>query len=122
MPLRTMAVVVTAASLAPAIASAQTRPGMPTAQTEPYSAYELIASGRSARAEASLLRQARLHPDAPEVMLNLAALRLTSGRVAEAADLYSRVIALPPMDMDMPDGSIRSSHAVARTGIARIRT
>lgn len=121
MPLRTIAVVLATASLTPAIASAQTRPGMPTVQQEPYSAYELIASGRSARAEASLLRQARLHPDAPEVILNLAALRLASGRTTDAADLYSRVMALPPMDMDMPDGSIRSSHAVARSGIARIR-
>lgn len=121
MPLRTIAVVMAAACLTPVIASAQIRPGMPTVQQEPYSAYELIASGHHARAEVSLLRQTRLHPDAPEVILNLAALRLASGHATDAAHLYSRVMTLPPMDMDMPDGSIRSSHDVARTGIARIR-
>jgi hypothetical protein len=103
-----------------AAASAQSRPGMPTAPIEPYAAYEMIASGMDARAEATLLRQARLHPRAPEVMLNLAALRLRSGREEDAAGLYEQVLSLPEMDMDMPDGSIRSSHAVARVGIARI--
>lgn len=101
-------------------AVAQSRPGMPSVPLQPYAAYELIASGMDVRAEAVLLRQKRLHPHAPEVMLNLAALRLRGGHEEDAAGLYRQVLSLPAMGMDMPDGSIRSSHDVARSGIARI--
>lgn len=60
-----------------------------------------------------------MHPRAPEVALNLASVYLKTGGVDQARTLYRRVMALPAMGMDMPDGSIRSSHDVASAGMTR---
>jgi Flp pilus assembly protein TadD len=116
---RTMvALAIAAATAAPALA--QSRPGLPSSQTNPYSAYEIISAGDMTRAETVLVRQVRMHPRAPEVALNLASVYLRTGRVDQARTLYRRVMDLPEMAMDMPDGSIRSSHDVADHGMARI--
>jgi len=115
--------IVAAAAVAmtiPMPASAQIRPGMASAPMEPYSAYGLIASGNVGKAESTLVEQSRMHPDAPEISLNLASVYVMTGRGDLARPLYERVRAMPPMDMDMPDGSVRSSHLVAERGMTRI--
>ena len=78
------------------------------------SGYEQIRDGRLDLAEKVLINQMRVHPDAPELDLNLAAIYLRTGRTTEAVPLYERVLANPAVAMDMPSGAVVSSHDVAR--------
>ncbi len=88
------------------------------AQTvEQPNAHLAIAAGDYDLAERQLLAEQRIFPARPEVMLNLAAVYARTGRVAEARALYHRVLALKPVAMDLSDGEIDASHAVARRGI-----
>lgn len=82
--------------------------------------YEQIRDGRLDVAERIVTAQMRAHPDAPELGLNLAAIYMRTGRVAQAAPLYERILAQPAIAMDMPSGSITSSHDVARRATALI--
>jgi hypothetical protein len=79
--------------------------------------YRAIAAGDLVRAERDLTRDPSLSRR-PELMLNLAALYLRSGRPAEATALYRAVLDRRAVDMDMPSGAVRSSHSIAQAGLA----
>jgi Flp pilus assembly protein TadD len=88
------------------------------AQTaEQPNAHLAIASGDYASAERQLLAEQRIYPTRPEVMLNLAAVYSKTGRVAEARAMYHRVLAAKPVAMDVADGQVTASHAVAQRGM-----
>lgn len=102
-------------------AHAQTRAGMtPSPAMAPDSGYSRIRAGSLPKAEAELLEARAKHPEAPEVALNLAAVYVMTGRGELAAPLYREVLAAKPVAMDMPSGTVVSSHDVARNGAVRI--
>lgn len=82
--------------------------------------YTAITAGDLATAERVLLAERRIYPQRPELMLNLAAVYRQTGRAAEARALYVAVMDQPAVAMDMPDGSVRSSHALATTAMERL--
>jgi Flp pilus assembly protein TadD len=110
-----------AASLLVAVpASAQMRTGMTlSGPAKPDTGYERIRMGRLQQAETTLLAARDSHPGAQEVALNLAAVYVMTGRANLAKPLYEQVLAAKPVAMDMPSGTVASSHDVARTGISR---
>lgn len=79
-----------------------------------------IERGDYHSAERRLVSLRHLHPDRPEVLLNLAAIYLRTDRAAAAAPLYRDVLAQDAVMMDMPSGAIRSSHDIARTGLGLV--
>lgn len=85
----------------------------------PY-AHATIQRGDYAAAERKLLAEARVFPNKPEVLLNLAAIYTKTGRVSEARALYNRVLALQPVAMDVVDGQVAPSHLIAARGIRQI--
>ena len=95
----------------------------PVAQAErvegPY-AHVTIQRGDYAVAERKLLAEARVFPDRPEILLNLAAIYTRTGRHSEARELYNHVLALQPVAMDVADGQIAPSHVIATRGIRQI--
>jgi Tfp pilus assembly protein PilF len=80
--------------------------------------YEQIAAGRMHDAETMLSKQMEMHPGAPELSLNLAAVYVRTGRAARAEPLYRDVLRRPVVLMDMPSGRIASSHDVANRGLS----
>lgn len=79
--------------------------------------YRAIAAGDYAAAEKTLVNELRIFPDRPELMINLGTVYARTGRVTEAASLYRAALAVDPVAMDMPDGAVTSSHAVAKRGL-----
>ncbi len=92
-------------------------PAVQAQSVEQPNAHLAIAAGDYDLAERQLLAEQRIFPARPEVMLNLAAVYARTGRVAEARALYHRVLALKPVAMDVSDGQVIASHAVAQRGI-----
>ncbi|MEH3047758.1 tetratricopeptide repeat protein [Sphingomonas adhaesiva] len=82
--------------------------------------YRAIAAGDFAQAQATLAQERAIFPDRPELMLNQAAVFARTGRAAEARVLYGEVMARQPVALDLPDGSVASSHTVAQRGMARL--
>jgi thioredoxin-like negative regulator of GroEL len=82
--------------------------------------YQAIAAGDLAKAERTLVAERRIFPDRAELMLNLAAIYLRTGRIAEANALYSKVLARPATMMDLPSGRGATSHQVATTALASL--
>jgi Tfp pilus assembly protein PilF len=98
------------AAAAPALAG-------PTAGVEdPYGA-RLIAKGRTAQAEARLETAFRKGVREPEVLLNLAAIRMTQRQPAAAQELYGLVLRQPNADMATLKGNAWS-HEIARLAMA----
>lgn len=91
------------------------------AQNGPY-AHATIERGDYAAAEHQLAAEARIFPNRPEVLLNLAAVYARTGRVSEARALYNRVLALRPVAMDVVDGKVAPSHVLATRGINQLQT
>lgn len=95
----------------------------PVAQAEklagPY-AHATIQRGDYATAERKLRAEARVFPNKPEVLLNLAAIYAKTGRPAEARALYNRVLALQPVAMDVVDGQVAPSHLIATRGVRQL--
>lgn len=83
-------------------------------------AHKAIAQGKWQAAERELLAQRDRFADRPELALNLAAVYVATGRAAEALALYRQVQAQPNVAMDMPDGRIVGSHAIASRGMERV--
>lgn len=82
--------------------------------------YRAIAAGDLALAQATLAQERAIFPDRPELMLNQAAVFARTGRIAEARDLYDGVLQRGAVALDLPDGSVASSHAIAQRGLARL--
>lgn len=82
--------------------------------------YQAIAAGNLSQAQATLARERAIYPNRPELMLNQAAVFARTGRVAEARALYGEVLARDAVAVDLPDGNVASSHAVAERGMMRL--
>ena len=83
-------------------------------------AYQAIVAGDFVAAAARLEAERRIHPQRPELMLNLAAAYGRIGREADARTLYAEVLARPMAMMDLPSGAVVSSHDVASRGLTRL--
>lgn len=83
-------------------------------------AHAMIQRGDYAAAERKLLAEARVFPNKPEVLLNLAAIYTKTGRPTEARALYNRVMALESVAMDVTDGKIADSHLIAGRGMRQL--
>lgn len=95
----------------------------PTAQADTAEgryAHTTIQRGDYAAAERKLVAEARVFPNRPEVLLNLAAINARTGRHSEARALYHRVLALRPVAMDLVDGQIAPSHLIAGRGMRQL--
>ncbi len=84
--------------------------------------YQAIAAGSLAKAEQTISAERAIFPERPELMLNLAAVYARTGRDTQARALYADVLGREPIAMDLADGSVRSSHELARAGMARLST
>ncbi len=96
---------------------------IPAAQAEKVEgayAHATIQRGDYAAAERKLLADARVFPNKPEVLLNLAAIYTRTGRHSEARALYNHVLALQPVAMDVVDGQIAPSHLIAERGMRQL--
>jgi hypothetical protein len=81
-----------------------------------------IARGAWADAEKALVKELRIHPSRPELLLNLAAVYSNTSREAEARALYHQVLSQREVVMDLASERTAGSHAIARTGLRRIET
>jgi thioredoxin-like negative regulator of GroEL len=82
--------------------------------------FQAIAAGNYAMAERQISAALRESPARPELMLNMAAVYMQTGRVAEARAMYAAVLGSPAVAVDMPSGAIVSSHDVAARGLQRL--
>ncbi|SFP88853.1 tetratricopeptide repeat protein [Sphingomonas rubra] len=90
-----------------------------SAQAGERTGYAAIVAGDLSQAERMLTTERRIFPQRPELMLNLAAVYQQTGRTGAAASLYRDVLAQPAVAMDLPNGSTRSSHAIADAALRR---
>jgi Flp pilus assembly protein TadD len=84
--------------------------------------YQAITAGDFTAAAKRIEAERRIFPDRPELMLNLAVSYARIGRTADARALYQDVLQRPAVAMDMPNGAVMSSHAVATRGLSRLTT
>jgi thioredoxin-like negative regulator of GroEL len=82
--------------------------------------YQAISAGSLAQAEQTIDAERTIFPTRPELMLNLAAVYARTGRVTQARSLYGQVLDQEPVAMDLADGSVQSSHALAQRGLSRL--
>ena len=92
------------------------------AMAQERTGYRQIAAGNFAAAQSELEAETRTYPRRPDLLLNLAAVYRRSGRTADARELYRSVLARPDAGMDLPDGRVASSHALAHAGLDRLGT
>ena len=88
----------------------------PTEIADPYGAGS-ISKGRYSMIERKLEAAYQKGDRSPEVLLNLAAIRLQEKRPTEARDLYKAVLNQPNADMATLDGGAWS-HEIAQRGMA----
>ncbi|MBP8232990.1 hypothetical protein [Rhizorhabdus sp.] len=88
----------------------------PTEVADPYGAGS-ISKGRYTAVERKLQAAYEKGDRSPEVLLNLAAIRLQEKRATEARDLYKAVLSQPNADMATLNGAA-GSHEVAQRGLA----
>jgi len=88
----------------------------PTEVADPYGAGS-ISKGRYTAVERKLQAAYEKGDRSPEVLLNLAAIRLQEKRATEARDLYKAVLNQPNADMATLNGAA-GSHEVAQRGLA----
>ena len=80
-----------------------------------------IASRDFATAESLLQNKLRKNPGQPELLLNLAAVYIGTGREAEARSLYAEVLRQREVLMDVSQTRSLGSHAVAMNGLKRLQ-
>lgn len=90
------------------------------AQDTTAAASAAITNGAYAKAEKALLQELRIHPNRPELLLNLAAVYASTGRERDARAIYNRVLAQDDVLMDLPTAQTAGSHAIAQTGLRRL--
>jgi Flp pilus assembly protein TadD len=112
--MRTALIVLAAAPLALTAlpAQAQRDNGDPVASAA-------IVRGDLTQAERTLTAELRSNPGAPELLLNLAAIYASTGRTADARDLYRQVLAQKDVEMDVAANRVSMSHAIASQGLQR---
>jgi hypothetical protein len=88
----------------------------PTPIADPYGAGS-IAKGRTGTVERKLEAAYAKGDRSPEILLNLAAIRLQEKRGSEARDLYKAVLDQPNIDMATLSGGAMS-HEIAQKGMA----
>ncbi len=93
---------------------------LPARAQDPAVASAAIAAGDYASAENALASELRIHPNRPELLLNLAAVYANTGRTSEARALYRKVLDQREVLMDLTPEKTASSYAVAYTGLKRI--
>ncbi|WP_375249858.1 tetratricopeptide repeat protein [Sphingomonas sp.] len=91
-----------------------------SAAAQDRTGYQAIATGSLASAEAKINAERAIFPDRPELMLNLAAIYARTDRVAQARALYQDVLSRASVALDMPSGTVESSHVVAERGLSRL--
>lgn len=91
---------------------------LPAAARDPATAE--ISSGDYASAEAKLDAELRVHPGRPELLLNLAAVYLRTGREAQARNLYREVLAQREVLMDLRTEKTAGSHQIAQNGLRQL--
>lgn len=99
-----------------ALAIATPALAQPTEIADPYGAGS-ISQGRYGTIERKLEAAYQKGDRSPEVLLNLAAIRLGEKRGNEARDLYKAVLDQPNVDMATLSGSAMS-HELAQRGMA----
>ena len=90
------------------------------AAAQDFSGAAALARGDYAAAERAIAAQQRLFPRDADLLINLAQVYARTGRTAEAARLYREVAAQPDDALDLPDGRVASSHALAGKGLQRL--
>jgi Flp pilus assembly protein TadD len=90
------------------------------AQAQELTASGAIFNGSYSQAETALTKELRIHPNRPELMLNLAAVYATTGRPDAARALYEKVLVIEDVDMNLAGDRTAGSHAIARTGLNRL--
>lgn len=86
-------------------------------QAKDRNGYQAIAAQDFAKAERRLLAERRIHPNKPELLINLALVYRRTGRPVEARALYAAVLERDAVELDLPNGGIASSHELARMGL-----
>jgi Flp pilus assembly protein TadD len=81
--------------------------------------YTAIAAGDLSTAEQRIVAERKIFPQRPELMLNLASVYRRTGRESEARALYTAVLERPSVAMDLPSGTVMSSHDLASRALAR---
>lgn len=99
-----------------ALAIAAPALAQPTEVADPYGAGS-ISKGHYSTIERKLESAYQKGDRSPEVLLNLAAIRLGEKRGVEARDLYKAVLDQPNVDMATLSGNA-TSHEVAQRGMA----
>ena len=94
--------------------------GASTASAQDRTGYHAIKQGDFSTAERTLTAQRRIHPDRPELMINLAAVHSRAGRTDEARALYEAVLARPNLLMDVTPDETAWSHDLAAAGLRRL--
>lgn len=82
--------------------------------------FTAISTGSLAEAERVLTRERAMFPQRPELMLNLAAVYARTDRAAQARALYADVLDREPVAMELANGSVETSHQLARRGLSQI--
>lgn len=91
-------------------------------QAKDRNGYQAIAAQDFATAERRLLAERRIHPNKPELLINLALVYRRTGRSAEARALYAAVMERDAVELDLPNGGAASSHDLARMGLDALNT
>jgi Tfp pilus assembly protein PilF len=94
--------------------------GASTASAQDRTGYSAIKQGDFSNAERMLTAQRRIHPDRPELMINLAAVYSRAGRTDDARSLYEAVLARPNLLMDVTPDQTAWSHDLATAGLRRM--
>jgi thioredoxin-like negative regulator of GroEL len=93
----------------------------PSAFAQDRVASAAITSGDYAGAEKALQAKLRKSPDQPELLLNLAAVYLSTGRDAQARAVYAQVLSQRDVLMDVSQTRSLGAHAVAMNGLKRLQ-
>ena len=94
----------------------------PSAFAQDPVAHTAIASGDYSAAEQTLRSELRIYPGRPELLLNLAAVYMKTGREAEARAIYMKVLSQRDVLMDVSADRTVGSHVVATNGLKRLQT
>lgn len=79
-----------------------------------------IERGDYAMAERVLTQELRIHPNRPELLLNLAAVYSRTGRQAEARGLYRQVLTQDDVLMDLSPERTAGSHSIATVALRQL--